>query len=567
MNFGNGTNQTFGFNDRLQMTNQTLSKASEILQKYDYGYGQIDSNGNLDTTKNNGQLSQIEGHIGTQKQWTQKFSYDAIGRLSEAKEYRGDTNALSYKQKFDFDRFGNLYRKNSSNPTSGQQTPLSFTPIEDADITKSTNRFTSNTTYDDAGNVTQDNKFRLMNFSYDANGRMFKTSNIDNTNQASSVYDALGNRVATKVSEIWTFLIYDGFGKMVAEYGGLQSSDEGGVKYILQDWQGSSRALLSNSGYVQARMDYQAFGEEINSGVGLRTTAQGFGADNNLSQKYALTERDKATGLDHTWFRKHENKAGRWTSPDPYNGSMSISNPQSFNRYSYVENQPTNFVDPSGLLMAIPYKNTFYVEIRISWFDEMWENTWGANNGGDFGWLIDPPTGGEFDGDGSEGSPPNEDTDCEKFAKIVEGIAKNAKNAADFANQMAIRFLGVNGATTRELRRSNEIGSSEFGSSGFKEQFVGSGNQVRHFVGGLIAGYLWGASGGNWGMWYGEDNPEDLALNEVSTVLGANIVDPTPATTKEVSGGYRSEMRRTVNVPANPGYTDLADRIRKQVCE
>lgn len=70
-----------------------------------------------------------------------------------------------------------------------------------------------------------------------------------------------------------------------------------------------------------------------------------------MRQGYALTEKDDATGLDHTWFRKNENQAGRWTSPDPYNGSMSISDPQSFNRYSYVENEPTNFIDPSGLNM------------------------------------------------------------------------------------------------------------------------------------------------------------------------------------------------------------------------
>jgi RHS repeat-associated protein len=96
-------------------------------------------------------------------------------------------------------------------------------------------------------------------------------------------------------------------------------------------------------------MDYTAFGEEILVNVGQRTVAQGFNSNQTLRNKYALTERDQATGLDHTWFRKNENKAGRWTSPDPYNGSMSLGNPQSFNRYSYVENQPTNFVDPTGL--------------------------------------------------------------------------------------------------------------------------------------------------------------------------------------------------------------------------
>ena len=64
---------------------------------------------------------------------------------------------------------------------------------------------------------------------------------------------------------------------------------------------------------------------------------------------YGLTERDKTSGLDHTWFRKHESRSGRWTSPDPYRGSISLGNPQSFSRYSYVLNDPVNHVDPSGL--------------------------------------------------------------------------------------------------------------------------------------------------------------------------------------------------------------------------
>ncbi len=39
MNLGNGTSQSFNYNDRFQMTSQQLSKGSEVLQKYDYGYG------------------------------------------------------------------------------------------------------------------------------------------------------------------------------------------------------------------------------------------------------------------------------------------------------------------------------------------------------------------------------------------------------------------------------------------------------------------------------------------------------------------------------------------------
>ncbi len=112
INLGNGTSETYLYNDRFQMIGQELKKGSDVLQRYDYGYGQIDpATGNLETTKNNGQLSLIESWIGTSKQATQKFKYDHIGRLKESAEYRGDNGALTYKQVFDFDRFGNLYRK------------------------------------------------------------------------------------------------------------------------------------------------------------------------------------------------------------------------------------------------------------------------------------------------------------------------------------------------------------------------------------------------------------------------------------------------------------------------
>jgi hypothetical protein len=190
-----------------------LKRGTEVLQRYDYVYGQIDRSGNLDTTKNNGQLGRIESYIGAAKQWTQKLSYDSIGRLSEAKEYRGDTNALTYKQHFDFDRFGNLYRKAANNGTTGQENPLPYTPIEDADISKSTNRFTTDTAYDEAGDVTADNKFHTMGFAYDANGRMVKATK-ENTSDALSVYDAAGMRVVERVTgemaKVWTMSLVSG---------------------------------------------------------------------------------------------------------------------------------------------------------------------------------------------------------------------------------------------------------------------------------------------------------------------------------------------------------------------
>jgi RHS repeat-associated protein len=69
-----------------------------------------------------------------------------------------------------------------------------------------------------------------------------------------------------------------------------------------------------------------------------------------------MLERDSITGLDHTWWRKYESFSGRLTTPDPYGGSMNTADPQSFNRYSYVQNDPVNFLDPSGLC-------TFYINL------------------------------------------------------------------------------------------------------------------------------------------------------------------------------------------------------------
>jgi YD repeat-containing protein len=55
-----------------------------------------------------------------------------------------------------------------------------------------------------------DNKFREMGFGYDANGRVVKATRA-NTPDAHTVYDALGNRVATKVNDVWQYVIYDAF--------------------------------------------------------------------------------------------------------------------------------------------------------------------------------------------------------------------------------------------------------------------------------------------------------------------------------------------------------------------
>jgi RHS repeat-associated protein len=144
-------------------------------------------------------------------------------------------------------------------------------------------------------------------------------------------------------------LVYDAGGKLLAEYGPPAGS--GGTQYAFADPQGSPRVITGAGGNVISRHDYAPFGEEL-SAIGMRTSGQGYGAGDNARQKYAGMESDDAGSLAHTLWRQYDNLSGRWTAPDPYGGSMSVASPQSFNRYSYVNNNPVNSVDLTGLMLS-----------------------------------------------------------------------------------------------------------------------------------------------------------------------------------------------------------------------
>ena len=268
-----------------------------------------------------------------------------MGRLSSAREFRGDNNLQSWLINYNYDLFGNRYQYQSQN--GGNPFPQVW--VESGQINQANNRFNSGVTYDDAGNVTVDSKFRNLQFQYDANNRQKQSANIDGTGTVVSVYDAGGQRVATQVNNSLTnVLVYDATGKLLAEYGSPAPS---GTQYLFNDHQGSPRAITSSNGSIVSRHDYLPFGEELGA-VGMRASGQGYGLGDNGRQKYAGMENDDATGMQHTLWRQYDSLSGRWTAPDPYGGSMSVASPQSFNRYSYVENNPVNSVDPLGLALS-----------------------------------------------------------------------------------------------------------------------------------------------------------------------------------------------------------------------
>jgi len=68
----------------------------------------------------------------------------------------------------------------------------------------------------------------------------------------------------------------------------------------------------------------------------------------NSSTKWTFTsyERDGETGLDFAMARYYDSSAARFCSADPLGGRP--NDPQSWNRYIYVQNDPVTLTDPSG---------------------------------------------------------------------------------------------------------------------------------------------------------------------------------------------------------------------------
>ena len=145
------------------------------------------------------------------------------------------------------------------------------------------------------------------------------------------------------------FLEEDENGNVIAEYthepdmyGELIAQErDGEVRYYNFDGQGSTRELTDENGEVTDTFIYTAFGEEV---ARTGTTVNPFGYNGTIGY-YTNTD----TADIYVRARTYEPKIGRWVSLDPLWVRQSNENP-----YSYVQNNPMNLSDPSGLQTVIP---------------------------------------------------------------------------------------------------------------------------------------------------------------------------------------------------------------------
>ena len=164
-------------------------------------------------------------------------------------------------------------------------------------------------------------------------------------------YDGDGHRVKKLDSSGTTVFVYNAGGQLIAEYHSdpvPPPAGGGGTSYLTSDHLGSTRVVTRSDGTVKARYDCLPFGEELGSGIGQRTTGLGYSLADSTKQKFTQKERDSESGLDYFIARYYSSAQGRFTSVDPATSSAHALNPQSWNRYAYVFNNPLILIDPDG---------------------------------------------------------------------------------------------------------------------------------------------------------------------------------------------------------------------------
>ena len=147
-----------------------------------------------------------------------------------------------------------------------------------------------------------------------------------------------------------TIFVYNAMGNLVAEYSS-QKVIKATISYLTSDLLGSPRVVTDNSGSVVSRRDFMPFGEDLNAGTANRTEINKYSAlgIDNIRKRFTGYEKDSETGLDFAQARMYENLHGRFTTVDPLLASGQSANPQTFNRYAYVSNNPINSIDSTGM--------------------------------------------------------------------------------------------------------------------------------------------------------------------------------------------------------------------------
>jgi RHS repeat-associated protein len=325
----NGVSASLGYSpDRLQLNSLSYTKSSTTLFSLSYLYGTSGSNDGL--------ISSITDNVQSGRSVT--YTYDSLARLSTALT-SGSSSYPQWGLQWTYDRYANRTQQKLTAGTG---------PSNLVTVSVTTNQITGSPyAYDLSGNMTNDGFNTLV---YDAENRATSATNTGSS--GAYTYDGNGLRVTKCVGSCSTNTRYIRSGsQVIAEYSSTASPSAPNIEYIYagstliasedntntyrfyQRDNLSNRLVTDISGNVIEQLAHYPYGEAWYNSSG----------DKLLFTSY---ERDAESGNDYAQARYYVNRLGRFSAADPLSGNT--GDPQSLNRYAYVENLPILLIDPSG---------------------------------------------------------------------------------------------------------------------------------------------------------------------------------------------------------------------------
>jgi RHS repeat-associated protein len=257
---------------------------------------------------------------------TCNYVYDDLARLAS------DNCGSAWSQTFSYDPFGNITKSGSISWMPGYNSAMNHYTL-------------GGTAYDNDGNLTADTfhsyawnadsqpgTIDATQLTYDAQGRVVEMNNTGTITDF--VYTPSGRRFAYYVNGSFVGFTVDLPGGLRA---GGQTSGAGVQFYSHPDWLGSARTVSSTGRTWVGSEAYAPFGEP-------------YSASGSPQSLFTNQYNDEASDLYDFPAREQHRLQGRWISPDPAGlAAADPSNPQTWNRYAYVGNNPLNTIDPLGL--------------------------------------------------------------------------------------------------------------------------------------------------------------------------------------------------------------------------
>lgn len=361
-----GSAEQYVYYNNKQLKTLTNYQGTTLLDTYTYTYDQA---GN--------QLTKDEVVNGVSK-GTTTYGYDALNRLQSVKEPSGK------KTEYTFDGAGNRLTEETTEGTTISL--LTYTYNEQNRLLSTTEVKTTGETdqvkytYDNNGNlINKSTETRkkidpenlptptfgifvygqpnpneridsvlagIAHYEYNVFNELVKTTTGSSTD--TYAYNGDGLRVQKTVNGVTTHYMYE-YDKVVLETGGngqqtarnlygvsLISRTVGADRYTyLYNGHADVTALVDSNGTIQGTYTYDAFGN---------LTSQTGTINNPI--RYSGYQYDDENGLYYLNARYYDPKIARFLSEDTYRGEP--NDPLSLNLYTYVQNEPIKYKDPTG---------------------------------------------------------------------------------------------------------------------------------------------------------------------------------------------------------------------------